>query len=107
MAILDEPTSGLDPQSTHEFLDMIRELRAEHVAVMLSSHMLEQVQSVCDRVALFNHGRIALSGSVTELAHRVLGGGYVIDVEARGATVRTQLAAVPGVVRVQGLEMTK
>jgi len=62
------------------------------------------VQSVCDRVALFNRGRVALSGSVTELAQRVLGGGYVIDVEARGGTpVRNQLAAVPGVVRVQVL----
>jgi ABC-2 type transport system ATP-binding protein len=52
---------------------------------------------------LFNHGRIALSGSVTDLAQRVLGGGYVIDVEARGARVHDQLAAVPGVVRVQAL----
>jgi len=52
---------------------------------------------------LFNRGRIALSGSVTELAHRVLGGGYVIDVEARGGAARNLLAAVPGVVRVQVL----
>ena len=58
---------------------------------------------MCDRVALFNRGRIALWGSVTELAHRVLGGGYVIDVEGRGAGVRNQLAALPGVVRVQEL----
>jgi ABC-2 type transport system ATP-binding protein len=61
------------------------------------------VQSVCDRVALFSRGRIALSGSVTDLAQRVLGGGYVIDIEARGAAVHNQLAAVPGVVRVQAL----
>ncbi|HEX4617585.1 MAG TPA: hypothetical protein VH230_16930, partial [Stellaceae bacterium] len=66
-------------------------------------HHLDQVQSVCDRVALFNRGRIALWGSVTELAQRVLGGGYVIDVEARGDAVRAQLTAVPGVVRVEGL----
>ncbi len=58
---------------------------------------------MCDRVALFNRGRIALSGSVTELAQRILGGGYVIDVEARGVAVRDQLAAVPGIVRVQVL----
>jgi ABC-2 type transport system ATP-binding protein len=58
---------------------------------------------VCDRVALFNRGRIALSGTVTELAGQVLGGGHVIDVEARGADLAGKLAAVPGVVRVQRL----
>ena len=72
--------------------------------MLLSSHHLDQVQSVCDRVALFNRGRIALSGTVTELAGRVLGGGHVIDVEARGRRRSpSRLAAVPGVVRVQPL----
>ena len=101
VAILDEPTATLDPHSTLEFLDMIRGLKADGTAVLLSSHHLDQVQSVCDRVALFNRGRIALSGSVAELAQRVLGGGYVIDVEAGGAGVREALLATPGVVRVQ------
>jgi len=103
IAILDEPTATLDPHSTQEFLGMIRGLKADGTTVLLSSHHLDQVQSVCDRVALFNHGRIALSGSVTQLAHRVLGGGYVIDVEARGLAMGDQLLAIPGVVRVQGL----
>jgi ABC-2 type transport system ATP-binding protein len=103
VAVLDEPTTALDPHSTQEFLDMIRGLKADGTAVLLSSHHLDQVQSVCDRVALFNRGRIALSGTVTELAARVLGGGYVIDVEAHGADVPARLAAIPGVVRVQPL----
>jgi len=103
IAILDEPTTALDPHSTQEFLAMIRGLKADGTAVLLSSHHLDQVQSVCDRVALFNRGRIALSGTVTELAGRVLGGGHVIDVEARGSGIADRLAAVPGVVRVQAL----
>jgi ABC-2 type transport system ATP-binding protein len=103
VAILDEPTTALDPHSTQEFLEMIRGLKADGTAVLLSSHHLDQVQSVCDRVALFNRGRIALSGSVTELAGRVLGGGHVIDVEAHGTGIADRLAAVPGVVRVQPL----
>lgn len=103
VAVLDEPTTALDPHSTQEFLDMIRGLKADGTAVLLSSHHLDQVQSVCDRVALFNRGKIALSGTVTELAARVLGGGYVIDVEAYGANVAERLAAIPGVVRVQPL----
>jgi ABC-2 type transport system ATP-binding protein len=103
IAILDEPTTALDPHSTQEFLSMIRGLKADGTAVLLSSHHLDQVQSVCDRVALFNRGRIALAGSVTELASRVLGGGHVIDVEARGDGLADRLAAIPGVVRVQAL----
>ena len=103
IAILDEPTATLDPHSTQEFLGMIRRLKADGTAVLLSSHHLDQVQSVCDRVALFNLGRIALSGSVTDLARRVLGGGHVIDVEVRGDGVRDQLVGMPGVVRVQVL----
>ena len=103
IAILDEPTATLDPHSTQEFLGMIRRLKADGTAVLLSSHHLDQVQSVCDRVALFNLGRIALSGSVTDLAQRVLGGGHVIDVEVRGDGVRVRLVSMPGVVRVQVL----
>ena len=71
VAILDEPTSGLDPQATTELLDNIRSLKSEGVAVLLSSHLLERVQSICDRVALFNRGQIALMGTVPELARQV------------------------------------
>ena len=84
IAILDEPTSGLDPQATAELLDMIRALKRDGVAVLLSSHLLERVQSICDRVALFHSGRIALIGTVPELARQVLGGGYTVEVEADG-----------------------
>ncbi len=73
IAILDEPTSGLDPQATLEFLDLIGELKAEGVTILLSSHMLDQVQRVCDRVALFQAGRIVMMGSVAELATQSAG----------------------------------
>jgi ABC-2 type transport system ATP-binding protein len=103
IAILDEPTATLDPHSTREFLDMIRGLQSDGTTVLLSSHHLDQVQSVCDRVALFNHGRIALSGSVAELAQQVLGGGHVIDVEVQGQGVIDRLRRLSDVVRVQTL----
>ena len=101
IAILDEPTSGLDPQATAELLEMIRALKRENVAVLLSSHLLDRVQSVCDRVALFQSGRIALMGSVPELARQVLGGGYHVEVEAEGVGLGERLAAVPGVKSVE------
>ncbi len=100
IAILDEPTSGLDPQATHEILGMIHELKMSGVAVILSSHLLDQVQRICDRVALFNRGKIALLGTVPELAQKVLGGGHTTVVEAQGANLATILADIPGARRV-------
>ena len=85
VAILDEPTNGLDPQASLELLALIRSLKAAGVAVLLSSHLLDRVQSVCDRVALFNNGKIALMGTVPELGRQVLGGGYAVEVEADAA----------------------
>jgi ABC-2 type transport system ATP-binding protein len=101
VAILDEPTSGLDPQATLELLDMIRALKREGVSVLLSSHLLDRVQSVCDRVALFQAGKIALIGTVAELGRQVLGGGFAVEVEAQGSGLAERLRAVPGVTAVE------
>ena len=103
IAILDEPTTGLDPHATSELLGTIRGFKAEGVSVLLSSHLLDRVQSVCDRVALFNGGRIALMGTVPELGREVLGGGYVVDIEADGAGLAERLTLIPGV---SGVERT-
>jgi ABC-2 type transport system ATP-binding protein len=100
IAILDEPTAGLDPQATHEFLELIHSLNHEGMTILLSSHMLELVQSVCDRVALFNRGRIGLTGRVDELLRNVLGGSHIIRVEAQGSGLAEIIANVPGVARV-------
>ena len=98
VAILDEPTNGLDPQASVELLELIRSLKEQGVSILLSSHLLDRVQSVCDRVALFNAGRIVLMGTVAELGRQVLGGGYAVEVEARGGDgVVQRLAALPGV----------
>ena len=101
IAILDEPTSGLDPQATLEFLELIRELKAEGITVLLSSHLLDQVQRICDRVALFQSGRIVLMGSVADLSVQVLGAGFVVEVEAEGVGIARRLATIPGVSNVE------
>ena len=97
IAILDEPTSGLDPQATAELLAMIRSLKRDGVAVLISSHLLERVQSVCDRVALFQSGNIVLLGTVPELARQVLGGGYNVEVEADGEGLAEKFSDMAGV----------
>ena len=100
IAILDEPTGGLDPQATREFLELIRSLKKDGMTILLSSHLLELVQSVCDRVALFNRGKIGLMGRVEDLLHNVLGGSHIIRIEASGSGLADALMRVPGVTRV-------
>ncbi|MEZ4712422.1 MAG: ABC transporter ATP-binding protein [Caldilineaceae bacterium] len=82
--IMDEPTLGLDPEAARQFLAMIREMKQEGITILLSSHLLHQVQAVCDRVGLFQKGRMVLEGPVAELAQKVLGGGYQLHLEVNG-----------------------
>ncbi|MDH7486999.1 MAG: ABC transporter ATP-binding protein [Anaerolineae bacterium] len=102
LIILDEPTQGLDPEGAREFLHIIRSLKSEGITILLSSHLLHQVQAVCDRVGLFHRGRMVLEGTVDELARRALGSSYRIRVQADGAqpVLTEALQRVPGVVNV-------
>jgi ABC-2 type transport system ATP-binding protein len=99
LIIMDEPTQGLDPELAHEFLNLIHSLKEEGTTILLSSHLLHQVQAICDRVGLFSHGRMVLQGTVSDLARKVLGGAYRIQLEAEGsaAKLRKALEALPGV----------
>ena len=106
VAILDEPTSGLDPQATLELLEISRNLKHRGVTVLLSSHLLDRVQSVCDRVALFNQGKIVLMGTVAELGRQVIGGASYVEIEADGHGLADRLAAVPGVRSVESTSPT-
>ncbi len=67
LLILDEPTSGLDPLMQHEFLQLVRERKAAGATVFLSSHILSEVQSVADRLAVLRAGRIVAQGTVNEV----------------------------------------
>jgi ABC-2 type transport system ATP-binding protein len=100
LAILDEPTSGLDPQSTQELLQLISSFAREGMTVILSSHLLSMVQSVCDRVALFREGKAGLIGTVPDIAGKVLGGICVIDLEADGVDSEKVVSPIAGVRRV-------
>lgn len=97
VAILDEPTSGLDPQSTQELLDLIQVLSRDGMTFLLSSHMLNVVQSVCHRIALFNDGRIGFFGTIEELAKQIGGGAFVVDVEAEGVDLSAVAKSTDGV----------
>ncbi len=67
LLILDEPMNGLDPAGMHEMRDMITSLVAEGRTVMLSSHLLDEVERTCDAVAIVDHGSVIRQGSIAEL----------------------------------------
>ncbi|NPV67079.1 MAG: ABC transporter ATP-binding protein [Anaerolineae bacterium] len=100
--IMDEPTLGLDPEAAHQFLGTIRDLANDGITILLSSHLLHQVQETCDRVGLFYQGQIVLEGSVPQLARQVLGGAYRVNIQVEQPTeaVTAALQALAGVTRV-------
>jgi ABC-2 type transport system ATP-binding protein len=67
LLILDEPMNGLDPAGMHEMRDMIISLVAEGRTVMLSSHLLDEVERTCDAVAIVDHGKVIRQGPISEL----------------------------------------
>ncbi len=71
LLILDEPTVGVDPQSRHHLLECIRSLRDEGTAVIYASHYMEEVESICSRVAVMDHGRILACDTLEELMSQV------------------------------------
>jgi ABC-2 type transport system ATP-binding protein len=69
LLILDEPTSGLDPLMEAAFQEVVRELKAQGRTVLLSSHILAEVEALCDRVSIIRLGRTVESGSLADLRH--------------------------------------
>ena len=70
LAILDEPTEGLDPLMQHAFYALLADLKAEGRTIFFSSHVLSEVERVCDRVAIIRHGRLMAVHEVRELLAR-------------------------------------
>ena len=96
LLILDEPTSGLDPLHQQEFYALVRDARARGATVFVSSHVLSEVEHICDRVGIVREGHLATVGPLSELAgiraHRVV-------IEFAEATYATGLH-VPGLEQV-------
>jgi ABC-2 type transport system ATP-binding protein len=97
LLLLDEPTSALDPAGRRTVRQLLEELRSRGVAVLLNSHLLSEVELVCDRVAIINRGEVVSAGTPAELAKP---GGVEVETAA-GARVFAQAGRddAPAIVR--------
>jgi ABC-2 type transport system ATP-binding protein len=94
LLILDEPTGGLDPLMQEEFLALVREERERGATVFLSSHELDEVERICDRVAIIGAGRLIALERIADLMSRAQ---RRVTVRFADPVDRAELAAVPGV----------
>ncbi|MFN3244560.1 MAG: ABC transporter ATP-binding protein [Planctomycetota bacterium] len=78
--VLDEPTNGLDPVVTRTLLALVRELAEDGTAIFYSTHLLEQAEKLCDRVAIVHEGRLAALGTADGLRQDLAAGGSLEDV---------------------------
>jgi ABC-2 type transport system ATP-binding protein len=101
IVILDEPTSGLDPNQIVEIRSLIKEIGQEKT-VILSTHILPEVQATCSRVVIISGGKLVADGTPNELRARERGGRYRVVVESNGVpkdAIRDRLASLAGVAR--------
>ena len=70
LVLLDEPTSALDPIGRHDVREIIRQLKARGTAVFLNSHLLSEVEQICDRLAVVDHGRVIATGTMAQILGR-------------------------------------
>jgi ABC-2 type transport system ATP-binding protein len=100
--ILDEPTTAIDPAGVEEVLELVRQLADEGAAILLASHLLHQVQQVCDRVGIFVSGKLVASGTTDKLAAQAGTGPIEIEVIAAPPleAVKSAIHKVSGVTKV-------
>lgn len=108
--ILDEPTSGLDPKQIIETRELIHNLAGEHT-IILSTHILPEVEAICQKVIIINKGRVVATDSVERLRNRTGGGSIQVQIDAEGTAdpiaVHQRLEQVSGVSKVIDKEVAQ
>jgi ABC-2 type transport system ATP-binding protein len=105
LLVLDEPTVGVDPQSRNAILESVEALRAQGLAVLYTTHYMEEAERLCDRIGIIDAGRLVAEGTRRELIDR-LGEGDRIEVTGEGDLegLTRACAAVPGVLGADGVD---
>ena len=95
LLFLDEPTTGLDPQSRARVWDEVRRMHDRGVTVFLTTHYLDEADSLCDRVAIIDYGKIVAQGTPEELKRAIAGDVVTLSVTTSPATARFSSSGVP------------
>jgi len=103
LLILDEPTSGLDPRASHEVREIIKSLAARHITLILSSHLLHEVEQVCDTVAIINKGKLIRKDTIKDLVRETRDKGIRVSVTCLTLN-RNIIDAVRGISGVEHVE---
>lgn len=100
--IMDEPTVGIDPQSRNHIMDAIREMNGRGVTVLYTSHYMEEIEALCNDIAIIDHGEIIARGSKQALKQLVTDQDTLeIAVDKPLPALLTRIEATPGVTRVK------
>jgi ABC-2 type transport system ATP-binding protein len=99
LLVLDEPTVGVDPQSRNHIFETVRTLRASGMTVIYTSHYMEEVEALCDRVAIMDDGAIAALGTIPELVATYAGRGIEIEISGDAAVAERAVVAHATVTR--------
>jgi ABC-2 type transport system ATP-binding protein len=95
LLLLDEPTTGVDPQSRNHIFERVRELNAAGTTVVYTSHYMEEVQTLCPRIGILDHGRLIACDTLPALL-RMIEGSIRLTVAGDGARVAQRLDQLPG-----------
>jgi ABC-2 type transport system ATP-binding protein len=96
LLVLDEPTVGIDPQSRHFIHETLRRLNHEGMSIIYTTHYMEEVENLCDELAIIDHGRIIAQGSVDSLLQQHQDGAIEIRThQAMPTALQEQLRALP------------
>jgi ABC-2 type transport system ATP-binding protein len=87
VVFLDEPTTGLDPQARINLWDVIREIQAQGVTIVLTTHYMDEAEQLCDRLAIMDHGKIITEGTPARLIEELLASGFERPTVVRAATL--------------------
>ena len=103
--ILDEPASGLDPRARIEMRELLRELRKMGKTIMISSHILSELEEICDQVGIIENGRLVFNGSMDQIRHRLgLGNKVKVKVAENQQKAVELLSTLPEIEHVQSFD---
>lgn len=98
LLIMDEPTVGIDPQSRNYILDFVKNTASNGTTVIYTSHYIEEVEAVADRIYIMDQGHVIASGTIRELISRIQGDSHIlVDVKMTSEEKKKELLAMPDI----------